>query len=158
MCGFNAHHQLYHSKTRHEDEVHQFEKVDRAPKVEVRCAFWSSTVIESDGCLVHQGFRQSGLDPTVIDGPPLRNIKIVFGDTSGVLGALTTDGSVYLYHDGSATRKGPELKKHRFNEECFLVQQGLAIEQLAIAENGEVCIHTSPSHPLSDCICILVYT
>ncbi|MCJ1452973.1 hypothetical protein MMC28_003318 [Mycoblastus sanguinarius] len=143
MCGFNAHHQLNHKEQHHDEEITRFEKVNRSPHVDVRCASWSSTVIESDGSLVHLGFRQSGLRPVWIDGPPLRNIKTIFGDTSGVLGALTTDGSVYLYHDDSGHGRSPELKKHRFNGESFLVQQGLAVEYLAIAENGEVCICTN---------------
>ena len=149
MCGFNTHRQLDHDQDHHNDEITHFRKVLRSPHLNVRCALWSSTVIESDGTLLYQGYRTSGLYSTLIDGPPPRNIKSVFGDTSGVLGALTTDGSLYLYHDDSQGKVGPELKKHRFPEHSFIVQQSLGIEHLAIADNGEVCICTSPSLSIS---------
>lgn len=142
MCGFNTHHQLDHDLDHHNDEITKFTKVLRSPRLDVRCALWSSTVIQDDGTLLHQGYRPSGLAPVLIDGPPPRNIKSIFGDTSGVLGALATDGTLYLYHDSS---RGPEFKKHRFPEGSFIVQQGMAIEHLAIADNGEVCICTSAS-------------
>lgn len=99
--------------------------------------------MDDDGSLVHEGFRMSGLDPTFIEGPPPRNIRTIFGDTSGVLGALTTDGSLYVYHDEPAVTKGPRLKRYRFDEDSFIAKQNLAIDHLAIADNGEVCIITS---------------
>ncbi len=91
MCGFNTHHQLNHDPDHHNDEILKFRKVLRSPRLNVRCALWSSTVIQNDGTLLHQGYRPSGLCPTLIDGPPPRNIKSLFGDTSGVLGALATE-------------------------------------------------------------------
>ena len=145
VCGFNTHHQLDHDPDHHSDEITKFKKVLRSPQLDVRCALWSSTVIQNDGTLLHQGYRPSGLSPILIDGPPPRNIKSIFGDTSGVLGALATDGSLHLYHDGSHGGGGPEFKKHRFPKGSFVVQQGLAIEHIAIADNGEVCICTSAS-------------
>lgn len=147
MCGFNAHHQLDHDQDRHSNDITLMRKVLRSPRLNVRCALWSCTVIQSDGTLLHQGYRPSGLDPILIDGPPSRTIKSIFGDTSGVLGALATDGCVYLYHDGPHDRSGAEFREHRFPEDSFIVQQGLTIEHLAIADNGEVCICTSPSVP-----------
>lgn len=148
MCGFNTHHQLVHDENNHCDEITQFRKVLRSPRLNVRCALWSSTVIESDGTLIHRGYRPSGLDPTLIDGPPTRNITSIFGDTSGVLGALASDGNLYLYNDTSSQGKvSPELKRHRFPEDSFIVRQSLAIEHLAIADNGMVCICTSASLP-----------
>ena len=142
VCGFNAHHQLLpHSNP----EICTFQKSYRSPRLRVRCALWSSAVIENDGVLMHRGFRMPGMDPIIIDGPPTRNIKAVFGDTSGVLGALTTDGSLYVYRDEAATNQGPELRKHHFDKESFIQTQHLAIDHLAITENGEVCIITSQS-------------
>lgn len=149
MCGFNTHHQLVHDPDHHSDEITQFRKVLRSPRLNVRCALWSSTVVQNDGTLLHQGYRPPGLHPTLIDGPPPRNIRSLFGDTSGVLGALATDGSLYLYHDGSGSKVGPEFKKHRFPEDSFIFQQCVAIEHLAIADNGEVCICTSASFSVS---------
>ena len=145
ICGFNTHHQLDHNQDNHDDEITHFRKVLRSPHLNVRCALWSSTVIQSDGNLLHQGYRSSGISPTLIDGPPPRNITSIFGDTSGVLGALTTDGSLYIYHDGSPGKGGPEFKKHRFPEDSSIVQQSLVIDHLAIADNGVVCICTSAS-------------
>ena len=145
MCGFNTHHQLHHDQDYDNDEILQFRNVLTSPHLSVQCALWSSTVIQSDGHLLHQGYRQSGLSPALIESPAPSNIKSIFGDTSGVLGALATDGSLYLYHDGSDGRAGPELKKHRFPEDSIILQQSLAIEHLAIAENGEVGICTSAS-------------
>lgn len=142
MCGFNTHHQLDHNPDHHNSEITKFKKVLRSPRLDVRCALWSSTVIQNDETLLHQGYRPSGLSPTLIDGPPPRNIKCIFGDTSGVLGPVAADGSLHLYHDFS---RGPEFRKHRFPDGSFIVQQGVAIEHLAIADNGEVCICTSAS-------------
>lgn len=139
LCGFNAHHQLDHDQDHHNDEITLFKKVMKSPRLNVRCALWSSTVIQRDGTLLHKGYRPSELCPTLIDGPPPINIKTIFGDASGVLGALTTDGSLCLYHHGSGSKVGPKFKKHRFPEDSLIVQQSLAIEHLAIADNGEVC-------------------
>lgn len=149
MCGFNTHHQLEHDQTNHNDEITQFRKVLMSPHFSVRCALWSSTVIENDGTLRHQGYRQSGLYPMLIDSPPPKTVKSIFGDTTGVLGALAIDGSLYLYQDGSPGKVGPEFKKHRFPEDSFIVQKDLAIEHLAIADNDVVCICTSASLPIS---------
>lgn len=140
VCGFNAHHQLMQSST---DEITQFEKACRSPRLEVRCALWSSSIVEDDRTLVHNGFRSSGLAPILIEGPPTRNLKTIFGDTSGVLGALATDGNLYVYHDDPAVTKGPEFKKFRFDEDSFITKQNLAIDHVATADNGEVCIITS---------------
>ena len=147
MCGFNTHCQLDHDQADHNDKITQFREVSRSPHLNVRCALWSATVIQSDGTLLHQGYRPSGIYPTLIDGPPPRNIKSIFGDTSGVLGALATDGSLYIYHDASPGSVDPQFKKHRFLDDSFIAQQSLAIEHLAIADNGVVCICTSASLP-----------
>lgn len=143
MCGFNAHQQLHLDEENPRDDITQFHKVHRSPHLGVRCALWSSTVVESDGKLIHSGFRRPRSGPIPVDGPPTRNIKTIFGDTSGVLGALTTDGSLCVYHDDSHPTKCPEFKKHRFAEDSFIAKQNLAIEHLAIADSGEVCIITS---------------
>lgn len=143
MCGFNAHHQIHHDQEHHINEITHYRKVVRSPHLDVPCTLWSATVIQSDGTLLHQGYHPAGLYPTPIDGPPPRNLKSIFGDTSGVLGALAKDGSLYLYHDGSRGSVSPEFKKHRFPKCSFIFQQSLAIEHLAIADNGEVCVCTS---------------
>jgi len=139
--GFNAHHQLIRKSKKDANDLLQFERILKSPLIRVRCALWSATVFESDGTLLHYGYRPSGsTEPAVIDGPPTRNIKHVFGDTSGMLGALGVDGSVYILHEN---RKGLELKKHRFGQESLMAQQGLTLSHLAINENGEVCVCTS---------------
>lgn len=141
MCGFNAHNQVPSNAHHQNQDIFQFEKTYRSPDLSVRCALWSSTVIEIDRSLMHHGFRPSSRSPVLIEGPPTRNIKAIFGDTIGVLGALTTDGSLYIFH--SNPNKIPELKKHRFGENTFIVRQNLAIDHLAISDNGEVCICTN---------------
>lgn len=145
MCGFNAHHQIHHDQDHHNDDITHFGKVLSSPRLNVWCALWSSTVIQNDGILLHQGYRLLGLHPTPITGLGPKNLKSIFGDTSGVLGALATDGSLYTYHDDALRRSAPEFKKHRFPEDSCIVQQQLAIEHLAIADNGMVCICTSAS-------------
>ena len=99
--------------------------------------------MDVDGSLLYHGFRSSGLGPVPLDGPPPRNIKTIFGDTSGVLGALTKDGSVYLLKDDIDNSKSLEFKKHHFSEDNFIYRQSLVIDHLALADNGEVCICTS---------------
>ena len=86
------------------------------------------------------------MDPIIIDGPRTRNIKTVFGDEGCVLGALTTDGSLYVCCDEPTSNSGPELRKHHFDKESLIQTQQLAIDHLAITESGEVCIITSQSH------------
>lgn len=149
MCGFNAHHQLDHDQSNHNGEITQFRKVLSSPSLAVRCALWSSTVIDHDGTLRHQGYRPSGLSPTMIDDPPSNNIKSIFGDTSGVLGALAIDGSLYLYQDSSQSKVGPGFNQHQFPENSSIVQRNSVIEHLAIADNDVVCICTSASIPVS---------
>lgn len=141
--GFNAHHQLIRKSRKDTKDLLQFQKILKSPLIRVRCALWSATIFESDGSLLHHGYRPSGsTEPAVIDGPPTRNIKEVFGDMSGMLGALGVDGSLYILHEN---RKGLELRKHRFGQESLVTQQGLTISHLAITENGEVCVCTSKS-------------
>ena len=146
MCGFNAHHQLACDSN---GDIPRLVKCCRSPNLKVRCALWSSTVIEDDRILMHHGFRITGLDPISIEGPPTRNVKTIFGDTGGVLGALTMDGRLLVYHDNGDAGQGPELKKHYFDEDSFIETQNLAIEHLAITDNGEVCVVTSRSRRLS---------
>lgn len=143
MCGFNAHHQLVDQAHQSNENILRFEKVYESPFIRVRCALWSCTVVEDEGSLVHRGFRTSGLDPVSVDGAPPRNIKMLFGDVSGVLGALTKGGSIYLFTSDMDESNGRRLRKHRFDTNNFLSRQNLIIDHLAIADNGEVCICTS---------------
>ena len=143
MCGFNAHYQLVDQEYQSNGNILRFEKVYASSYIKVRCALWSCTVVEDDGSLIHRGFRTSGLDPVSVDGAPPRNIKTLFGDASGVLGALTKGGSIYLFTDDIDGSNGRRLRKHRFDADNFLSRQNLFIDHLAIADNGEVCICTS---------------
>ena len=145
MCGFNAHHQLVGQEHHNNDNILKFENVYQSPYIKVRCALWSCTVVEDDGSLVHRGFRASGLDPVSLDGVPPRNIKTLFGDASGLLGALTKGGSIHLFTEDIDESNGWRLRKHRFDADNFLSRQNLIIEHIAIADNGEVCICTSMS-------------
>ena len=143
MCGFNAHYQLVDQEYQNNENILEFKNVYQSPYIRVRCALWSCTVLEDDGSLVHRGFRTSGLDPVSIGGAPPRNIKTLFGDASGILGALTKGGSIHLFTDDVDQSNGWRLRKHRFDTDNFLSRQNLIIDHIAIADNGEVCICTS---------------
>ena len=145
MCGFNAHYQLVDQEYQNDENILVFTKVCQSPYIRVCCALWSCTVVEDDGSLVHRGFRASGLDPVSIEGTPPRNIKTLFGDVSGVMGALTKNGSIHLFTDDADQTNGLRLRKHRFDADNFLSRQKLIIDHIAIADNGEVCICTSRS-------------
>ena len=145
MCGFNAHYQLVDHEHQNNENILKFEKVYESSYIRVCCALWSCTVLKDDGSLVHRGFRTSGLDPISVDGAPPRNIKTLFGDASGMLGALTKGGSIYLFTDDTDESNGWRLRKHRFDADNFLSRQDLIIDHIAIADNGEVCICTSMS-------------
>ena len=145
MCGFNAHYQLMDQEYQNDENILKFKKVYQSPYIRVRCALWSCTILEVDGSLIHRGFRTSGLDPVSIGGAPPRNIKTLFGDASGVLGALTKAGSIHLFTDAIDGSNTWRLRKHRFDEDNFLSRQNLIIDHIAIADNGEVCVCTSMS-------------
>ena len=140
MCGFNPHRQLSRET---EENISKFQRVCRSPQFKVWCALWSANVIEDDTTLIHCGYCPPKLDETIIDGPPSRNLKAIFGDLGGVLGALSTDGSLYIFHNRSEGGHSPVFKKHRFDEESFIARQNLAIDHIAIADNGEVAVITS---------------
>ena len=151
VCGFNAHNQLLLDS---DHEILQFTKILRAPQLAVQCMLWSSTVIENDGDLFHRGFRPVGIGSVALEGPPSRNIKTFFGDTSGVLGALAKDGGLYVMQNDPDTDHDLKLKRHHFKEQSFIHSQHLAIDHLAIADNGEVCVITSG---LCTSICFLAF-
>ena len=145
MCGFNAHYQLVEHGYQNNENVLKFEKVCQSPHIRVRCVLWSCTVVEDDGSLIHRGFRALGMDPVSVDGAPPRNIKTLFGDASGLLGALTKGGSIHLFTDDIDEFNSGRLRKHRFSTDNFLSRQNLIIDHIAIADNGELCICTSMS-------------
>ena len=138
--GFNSHGQLRpNSKTLSPDDLLTFQKIAEGSTIRVRCALWSATVIEVDDRLLFRGFHQTGIIDSTISGLAVSNIKSVFGDTSGVLGALTNDGEIWRF----VLRAGILMfVKHEFPSKCFLVQHGLCIDHFAIADNGQVCIST----------------
>lgn len=148
-CGFNAHQQLIRKSEHDHDDLLRFERILKAPNINVRCVLWGATIIESenDSSLIHRGFRASGTNPVAINGPPSKNIKSLFGDTIGLLGGLGTDGSLYLFVDDTENvGRGPELKKHDFSDGNSIRKRGLAIEHLAISGGGEVCVCISTSN------------
>lgn len=157
MCGFNVHHQIRHSPDDHKDRFTNLLKVLRSPRLSVRCALWSSMIIESNDLFIHQGFHMSGFKPVLVDGPPSKNIRSVFGDASGVLGALSTDGGLYLFREDPIVSRSPQFTKYQFDEDYFIVQHNLAIDHLAIADNGEVCVCTSGSFHLAS-LAVLILT
>ena len=129
-CGFNAHNQLSFEplNNRHED-IDRFVCIHTASHVNLLCALWSSTVLEVDGELVLRGLQHTAINEGVIRGIDARDVSMLYGDHTGVLGALTKDGSVWgLVADQDSLRMVPEQKMQA------------PIQHIAIAGNGEVCI------------------
>ena len=138
--GFNSHGQLRpNPKNLSPDDLLTFQKIAEGNTIRVHCALWSATVIEVDGRLLFRGFHESGMLDSSISGLAARQVKSVFGDTSGVLGALTQEGEVWRFDSRAGSLV---FVKHEFPAECFLLRQSLRVDHLGIADNGQVCIST----------------
>lgn len=145
--GFNSHGQLRPNPRKlSPDDLLTFQKIAEGGTIRVLCALWSATVIEVDGRLLFRGFDESGMLDSFISGLAANQIKSVFGDTSGILGALTQEGEIWRF----VSRAGSLVfVRHEFSAGCFLVRRALCVDHLAIADNGQVCISTrSPTNLL----------
>ncbi len=146
-CGFNPHGQLLpNSSGEPPQDLYTLIKIAEGDSIRVRCAFWSSTVLEIDGVLIYRGSHAFKLSVCCeIEGPPASDIKSFFGDASGVLGALTNGGVILTLH---AHSKGLVLNKH---PHCtFLYLRGLVVDHIAIAGNDQVCLATHKSDHTDD--------
>ena len=137
-CGFNSHSQL--SSSPKHDCLRRFTKIAEGKTIRIRCAVWCATVIEIDDTLLFQGFHESGVRQGLISGLPPSRIKSVFGDTSGILGALTVDGEIWKLVPAAATSFA--FIKYLFPPDSFVRAQHLFIDDLAMAGNDQVCIST----------------
>ena len=147
-AGFNVHRQLLPDggDPPANDILRSFSRVLRtdSPRVKIWAALWSATVIEVDGQLMHWGYNQlfGSNEPTNIEleqGISLGDLKHVFGDLSGVLGALSTDGRMLTMQDEGSRSV---LKTCRWSEDAFCAHEGMKIQHIAVADSDEVCICT----------------
>lgn len=135
-CGFNAHGQLLPSSSgQNPENLHTLQKIAEGDQIRVCCALWSATVLEIDGALIFRGYHRSQLQNCEIEGPPASDFTTIFGDTSGVLGAVTRDGGFWTLCSQSSL---PEFKKHVQN--TFLDSENLVLDHIAIAGNEQVCM------------------
>ncbi len=138
-CGFNAHNQLsFESLNNHPNDIDKFVCIYTARHINLLCALWSSTVLEVDGELVLRGSQHTAINEGFIRGLGTCDVSRLYGDHTGVLGALAKDGSIWsLKADQDSLRMVP-VRHHQ--------KAQAPIQHLTIAGNGEVCIcrHTSP--------------
>lgn len=141
--GFNAYGQLVsNSNDRKYKDLTSFQKTAEGNRIRVRCAVWSATVIEVDDTLLFRGFHESGLTNAVISGLSTHLLKTVFGDMTGILGALTVNGEIWIL---AAQSGGLMFIKHQFSSDSYIAREGTQIDQIAIAGNDQVCISTRSS-------------
>lgn len=185
--GFNAHGQLLPSHS--PPDLLAFRRIaSGASTIRVRCATWSATVLEIDGVLELRGcLPGEGRDEVderggkskvaVLRGLPADEIKTIVGDGSGVLGALTTEGEIWVL-DGRGGRDDRELGgpdgsmarllswvQHDLDLSALQASAGfpareggeMVIDQIAVAGNDRVCIsaHTRKLLPLKPAKCEL---
>lgn len=96
-CGFNAHGQLKFSNLTEDSpkDIYSFRKILSGSSIRLLFAGWSTTVVEVDGVL--RSNRGMIRLPT---GCSAQGISSVFGDHTGTLGALTSDGVLLVHKDG----------------------------------------------------------
>lgn len=107
-------------------------------------------MLEIDDRLVFNGFHDTATyHSQVITGLRARDVKTVFGDAGGVLGVLTYSGHLWRL-----VGRGTDLVllECGFAEGCWLLEkvgdeigERKMIDQIAVAENGQVCVVTCPS-------------
>lgn len=131
-CGFNAHNQLgFEPLQIRLDDIDQFVCIYKARHVKLQCALWSSTVLEVDGELVLRGSQHTAINEGLIRLGACQ-VSRLYGDHTGVLGALAKDGSIWsLKANQDSLQMVPE-RGHQIAK--------AAIQHIAIAGNGEVCI------------------
>lgn len=102
-------------------------------------------MLEIDDQLVFNGFHDAAIyHNQPITGLRASDVKTVFGDTSGVIGALTHAGGVWRLVGRGA---GLGLLECGGVEGGWLLGKGggegrVIIDQVAVAENGQVCVVT----------------
>ena len=146
--GFNAHHQLLPSPSPNSTPASNlltFRPVLTTTNgpIKIRAALWSTTVIERQGQLWQHGHNGRDLAPVPILGMTADDTKCVFGDVSGVLGAVGKDGKLYVYRNGNGDGGKPRLSHWIWQEGTVLGKSDVQVQSVAIAESEEVCVCTS---------------
>lgn len=146
-AGFNAQGQL--SSTSCPNDLLSFQKIAEGNRIRIHCAVWNATVLEIDGILRYRGFNEfTGIITNAeISGLPASRIKTVIGNnTNGILGALTTDGEVWLL---TSSESGCLVfVKHEFPSGGYCADENLeTITHVAVADNERVsvCTRSYPS-------------
>jgi len=144
-CGLNAHQQLC-TNSENESEpsqnLYEFQKVEDCKTVRIFCALWCATILEIDDRLVFRGFHTSGLTNCSISGPgpgESHGIRSVFGDLSGVIGAIADDG--LLLELGRTYPQADNLIFRR-RRTAWLHQRGNVVDHVSIARNGQIAVVT----------------
>lgn len=150
-AGFNAQGQL--SSTSCPKDLLSFQKIAEGNLIRIHCAVWNATVLEIDGIFHYRGFNEfTGIRTDAdISGLPASRIKTVIGNnTNGILGALTTDGEVWLL---TGLESGCLVfVKHEFPPGGYWADDNLeTIALIAIADNEQVsvCTRSYPSLELN---------
>ncbi|MCJ1305161.1 hypothetical protein MMC08_007975 [Hypocenomyce scalaris] len=144
-CGFNAHNQLnFDSLHKRSDDIDQFERICRGRNVRLLCALWSSTALEVNGELVLRGSQHTSTNRGLIQGLGAGDISRLYGDHTGVLGAVAKDGSIWTLTDNHHSLSLVK-ERHHHKAQAF-------VEAIAIAGNGKVCIcrRTNPDPETGD--------
>lgn len=141
-AGFNAQGQL--SSTICPEDLLRFQKIAEGNHIQIHCAVWNATVLEIDGILHYRGFNEftGTIANAEISGLPTNRIKMVIGNnTNGILGALTTDGEVWLL---TALDSGCFVfLKHEFPSGGYWADENLeTISHVAVADNEQVSVCT----------------
>lgn len=120
-------------------------------------------MLEIDDQLVFNGFHDTAIyHSQPITGLRARDVKAVFGDAGGVIGALTCGGRLWRL-----VGRGTELVflEFEFAEGCWFLEKGedgsgeeRVIDQVTVAENGQVCVVTSCSLPICQTIFIILFS
>lgn len=150
-AGFNAQGQL--SSTSCPKDLLRFRKIAEGNHIRILCAVWNATVLEIDGIIHYRGFNElTGMViQDEISGLPASRIKTVIGNnTNGILGALTSDGEVWLLTALESERL--IFVKHEFPSGGYWTDENSkTIAHVAVADNEQVsvCTRSYPSLKLN---------
>ena len=153
-CGLNAHQQLCTTSENQNNScqnLYDFQKVADCKNVRIFCALWCATILEIDDRLHFRGFHSSGLTSCTISGPRSgqgHGIRSVFGDLSGVIGAIADDG--LLLELGRTDPPADELIFTR-RPTAWLHQRGHLVDHVSIARNGEIAVVARKLYLISMC-------
>ncbi|KAL9100207.1 MAG: hypothetical protein Q9163_004390 [Psora crenata] len=143
--GFNEHQQLISHNVDDHGDITTFQHVHSVPtgRIKVWAALWSATVIESQGQLWHYGCSGSRTMTTSIKGLEVEDVRSVFGDLSGLLGAVGKDGSLYVFYpdprESMVVR--PVFRRHKWLGGKGFAKQGWKLEHVAVADSDDIFKH-----------------